>query len=1014
MVDGYRERKNHMDRQKNICRSFSFVNLNIPPRMKSFSDKKDLFHCDYISIGFFDGMKTELLPPFKNRSILSSMWLYNARLALALDGTHSFQNIFGFRHVADEQEDIDFWSYEMDCRYPLTFVTFLQMQPEKGTRSSINEQLQAIERRLASEARNSGNNCVFSCYVTLDKNDFVICIKSKQYRGIANSILALHKNLRPKILYSYSVLSLNRRWMNDLAENEAMFPVDGMQDELIDSICLKGIANSVTGGSLADKYRELCLQLDRFLFVDWEQSKHDSHLYDILGDYDFRYIAREVSMKRLLLAIAKKDGPLNYEGLLFRFALFSSNFVLNIQSGGVQTGGADHCDSATLSSNIPQNVSGYSSVLKEDVLSDGVKKLDAGLVSPLCGMLMDKLTDYRRKLDEDVKEPDSFSLEHTTYWANMVSLWKMLSSLAALEKAPTRKYDFHSLYWPYRMLIEVLDSEDYHSSRKLPDGDDLYGFIHGLSSTLHGTLRTDIQFFQINDFNAIVHYAPAKLRAFYSAWTYELTQCYRQIHVMSPDDLEREYEFAIVPNTNSAIQTFTFDSSLKDPNMMGNKRLMRIEIPERYLYQPKETCIHLAHETAHFVGTGVRRRSFRHKRFTEILSGVIAIQYCTDICNCLVECRRTKMAKLFKCFIGSVQDELCGDLRALLEKAISAVSKDEGIEDIWKNEHIKSNIFTAYASTALQAVLNNSFYDIGQFKKEMGSERSLVAARIRYLCADFRLYVKDNWDGSIEELENSLVDFARISNDISSGKYSENLALYLRRREPFSILQMLMLLIKEAHADVTSILTLRITPPQYFSSFLKSGLTFEGERLGIILKFRLFLVLAALQEASEREDLSFLKEKGWDRPFSKPGEDKDSSAETEYKDIQWVESVLRTVTREIAPSLFSSSTVLPIMDVNGKQGETYAVINAICGYFVFYNRYIAERILDYLRECISSLASEFSADGKQVNHGLRQLPETYSKICSKDVMELVEEIDKTLFAYEEKRSWQKIDTESNL
>ena len=804
--------------------------------------------------------------------------------------------------------------------------------------------------------------------------------------------------------------------MNDLAENEAMFPVDGMQDELIDFISLKGIANSVTGGSLTDKYRELCLQLDKFLFVDREQNKHDSHLYDILGDYDFRYIAREVPMKRLLLAIAKKDGPLNYEGLLFRFTLFSSNFVLNIQSGGVQTGGSDHCDSAALPCNIPQNVSRYSSVLKEDVLSDGVKKLDARLVSPLCGVLMDKLTDYRRKLAEDLSEPESFSLEHTTYWANMVSLWKMLSSLAALEKAPTRKYDFHSLYWPYRMLIEVLDSEDYHSCRKLPDGDDLYGFIHGLSSTLHGTLRTDIQFFQINDFNAIVHYAPAKLRAFYSAWTYELSQYYRHIHVMSPDDLKLEYEFAIVPNTNSAIQTFTFDSSLKEPNMMGNKRLMRIEIPERYLYQPKETCIHLAHETAHFVGTGVRRRSFRHKRFTEILSGMIATQYCTDICNCLAECRRTKMAKLFKDFMSSVQDELCSDLKALLEKAVSNASKDEGIENVWKNEHIKSNKFTSYASTALQIVLNNSVYDTGQFKKGAGSERSQVAYRIRYLCADFRLYVKDNWDGSPEELEENLVDLARISDDISSSIYSGNFALYLhtQRTEPFDILKTIMLLIKEAYADITSILTLRITPTQYLRSFFRSGLTFEGERLGIILKFRLFLVLCALQEASEREDLCFLKEKGWDRPFSRSEENKDSPVETEDRDIQWAELELKNVAKQITSSLFANTAVFPIMDINARQTKVRTAYDPACGFFVFYSRYIAERILDYLRECISSLVSEFSSDGNRMNPALRQLPETYSKICSKDVMELVEEIDKTLFTYEEKRNRQKLDAGSNL
>lgn len=997
------ERKISMDEHKDICRSFSFVNLNIPPHMKNVSDEKDRFHCGYISVGFFDGMRTELLPTYKDGSILPSMWLQNERLALALDGTHSFQNIFGFRYDDKKQKDEKFWSDETDCRYPLTFVTFLQMQPEKGgKRTPIREQLRAIEESLANEAEKEENRYIFACYVTLDKNDFVICIKSKQYRGIANSILALHNSLKPKILYSYSVLSLNRRWMNQLAEDESIFPVDGMEDELIDSICLKGITNSVTAGSLSDKYGDLCGRLDRFLFMDEKQDEHDSQLYDILGDYDFRYIARKVPMKRLLLAIAEKEGPLNYESSLFRFALFSSNFVLNIQSRGVPTGAVDHRDHEALGG--AQNIFDYPIVFEESELSDGVNALERNLVNPLCGRLMDKFEELRHRLDEELHRPlDRFSLENTTYWTNMVSLWKLLSSLSALEKAPTRKYDFHSLYWSYRMLITILDRIGYHKDRKMPDGDlnDLYGFIHGLSATIHGTLRTDIQFFQVNDFNAIVHYAPAKLRAFYSAWTYELTQCYRQIHSPKLREQDGEYEFIIVPNTNVVIRTFAFNPDSRKHDAVGRMRLMRIEIPERYLYQPRETCIHLAHETAHFVGTSIRCRSVRHRQFTAILAGMVTSQYCTDICNCLVKSGRKEMAKLFQRFVLEEQRALCRDIRRLLREAIDQVSEADGRNNIWKDEHILSNTFISYITTALQMVLDRPAYAVEDFHEGRRSERSKVAYRVRDLCSDFRFYARDHWEGDLEELEAGLMDFVRISDDLSSGQYSRNFAQFLRQTGSSSILQMLMLLIKEAQADITSILTLQITPLQYFQSFFESGLTYGDESLGIILKFRLFYVLSALQKASKRPQLRFLKEKGWDRPFSGS-----RGGGTQGEMIGWIEEKLKDVSDQLSPSLCANVGVLPVRAEPFAQPDEESVRSSTCGYFVLYSEFAAKWILVYLRECIHAMQPEFCGAEGEEKTGLRRMSKIYSKICSKDAIELAEEIDKMLFEYEKKRSRQ--------
>lgn len=982
-----------MDEYIDICRSFSFVNLNIPPSMKDFSDRNDLFRCGYISIGFFDEMRTELLEGSPDRSALSSMWLCNERLALALDGTHSFQNIFGFRSVPNEDEDKKFWAEETDRRYPLTFVTFLQMQPEKVERSTVREQLDAIEAVLRAQAGESKGSYIFSCYVTLDKNDFVICIKSKKYSCIARSILALHNNLKPRILYSYSVMSLNRRWMKDLAENESLFPVDGGRDELIDSICLKGITNSVTDGAFESKYRELCRQLDSFLYGDDKSSGddesggHDSQLYDILGDYDFRYIARDVPMKRLLLAIAREDGPLNYRSRLFKFALFSSNLVLNIRSGGVGT------------DNKPfRNVSEYPGTQDEDTLERSEKRMKRDFGDPLCRELMEQLSEHRDRLCGELSSSGGYSLKRTAYWANMASLWKLLSSLSALEKAPTRKYDFHSLYWPYRMLISMLGEENYFSDQehRMPD-EDMYGFIHGLSSTLHGTLRTDIQFFQINDFNAIVHYAPAKLRAFYSAWTYELTQCYRRIHVGDAQDLEREYEFVTVPNTNSVIRTFEFNPYRRMQGAVGTKRLMRIEIPERYLYQPRETCIHLAHETAHFVGTGIRCRPARHMKFISIISAMIAGQYCTDICSCLVECGRAELAGLFKQFLAEEQEVLYADIRDDLQTAVDAVSAVCGAQDIRKDEHIRSSVFISYVTTALQMILDRPAYSIEQFKEGRRSERSKVAYRIQYLCANFRFYASSRWKGNAEELRAGLIDFVRIGEDISGSQYSRRFAQFLSRTGPSGILQMPMNLIKETQADVVSVLMLRITPFEYFQSFFQSGLTYEirsAKDIGIILKFRLLFVLSALRAASGKQELRFLKEKGWDRPFSAL----ESRSVAAQSGIETAMQAIRDLSGKINPLLCSDMEVLPVRAKAFEQPNEKSVRSSTCGYFMLCSEFTARGILDYLDECISAMAPELN------DADMRKISEIYQRICSKSILDLVEEIDKTLFGYERKRS----------
>lgn len=966
------------DTATTVCRSFAFINLNIPPQINPAP-----FDCNYLTIGFFDGLKTELLDlPEGNQRSLSSMWYYNEQLALAMDGRYSFQNTFGFRDI-DRAEELYFWSDETVRKYPLTFVTFLQMQPKKEEKQvSLRDKLRVLEDKLKEDCDGADSGYIVACYATLDKNDYIVCIKSKKYNSIASCILKMHEvDFPQKILYSYSVFSLNQKWLDEFTRDPSIFD----SDEIIDSICLKGIANSYTQGDLSEKYKRLRCVLEDTLFPNKKDPKDpsgqepaDSRLYDILGDYDFRYIARNVPLKNLLKAIADSKGALHYDGIPFRFALFSSSLVLNTSSGSFK----------------------YKKEEEEresELEKAEVERMKCSLSWPMCQHLMDRLMPQNSDLSSELSEQSlPYSLEHSAYLTNFVSLWKLLSSLAALERAPTRKYDFHSLFWPFRMLLQYLtdltDIDQGNPDDKAAyeafwnDDRNLYGFIHGLSSTLHGTLRTDIQFFQINDFNAIVHYAPAKLRAFYSAWVYKLTECYQ----LEPIGKRmQEYEFIVVPNTYTVIRTYEFYSERR---IRERLRLMRIEIPERFIYQPDLVCIYLTHEVAHFVGTDIRCRPKRHYVFLEILGNIILTQYCTTIVTSLVDGDLVDLAKAFVAYANRTQKHWRLIMTELLAGAVG--------EDVLKNPHLQSNTFMSAINTALELVLGRPAAGLKSNMEDRRSNRTQVDRVIRdiYLAFLSELHTEPGQDFSVEAMR--FLD--RCVTRITNGEYAETLGSYLTPKMHKSILSVILMQMKEAQADIFSVFMLGLGPEKYIHGFLKSGLIPSNSHK-VILTHRLFIVFSTLEEL-HKTDVSGFPSSDWQTPFT-CADGRDVSFETE--EFHRLIKKLQEYPDQLFHSLCSPEETLPIMPViqdDVPDADSWGGR----GYFALHSGFVAGKIIEYLKECAQQFTKRFRITEVQERH--RKILEAFATLSEKSLLEQADMIDALLFEYENARQadWKTI------
>ena len=211
------------------------------------------------------------------------------------------------------------------------------------------------------------------------------------------------------------------------------------------------------------------------------------------------------------------------------------------------------------------------------------------------------------------------------YIGNLVTacygIYQLLQSLTALEAAPTKKYDFYSIYYPLETLVHILKERccSAQGDEELAENELLYEFIHKISMTLHGTLRTDIQFFQIRDFNATLHYAPAKLRAYYTLFVFMLSAHIKEVSSVPSEMKKHSYIFC--PGLFKEVSVKQLFSRPED-----EKRLMLITVPERYLYFPENLSIILAHEVGHLAGEGLRNRKVRHRTFLECSYRILCLE----------------------------------------------------------------------------------------------------------------------------------------------------------------------------------------------------------------------------------------------------------------------------------------------------------------------------------------------------------------------------------------------------
>ncbi|MBQ2970981.1 MAG: hypothetical protein IJE16_00350 [Ruminococcus sp.] len=540
-----------------ICRAFTLYHdkliLSTNTTTETFNLEKD-----YHVIGYFDWFETKTFPMISERS-LGELFKYNSELNETVSEYQAFQNVFGF--IENSAKDSKFW--DNSSTEALKFILFLQVE-------KYNENMyKSINNILNQKCKNNKNYIV---YYTLDKNDFVICFKSNKYTNVMDIINHLYRECikeRINIIYSYTNLLLKN--VENIDKNYF-----SKSNELIDSICIKTILNNsyLTSIDITEKISLFTNALSEAFYGQNSKNKFsdkDIIGYEILGDTDCRFIARNVPLNKLLKQFLE-SGLMSKKN-----KLFSSLFL-----------------SSMTSLNIVQSKFGFDIELTNNILNQDYEQRSSNLQTNVNS----HIEESQKQKIEEIK--NSLGNEYIP----IISLLHRINNYILYTGYQSARYESITLKEPFDTLLYSISKNAEKIKNGLISTDELYEYLNNIYNNIQENMRTDIRFFGISDYSMMPYYSPTKLRAFYSIIANKISDHYSKMSELD----NNIYNKFVISFTYS--QATYVDQLWRE--LIGGHNLMLVNVTENDFYHIKDLIFQFAHEAAHFVGNEkIRNREYR-------------------------------------------------------------------------------------------------------------------------------------------------------------------------------------------------------------------------------------------------------------------------------------------------------------------------------------------------------------------------------------------------------------------
>lgn len=175
---------------------------------------------------------------------------------------------------------------------------------------------------------------------------------------------------------------------------------------------------------------------------------------------------------------------------------------------------------------------------------------------------------------------------------NMMEIKHILNVLPKFNGVAFNDYIIFPVLKPLETLLELMNTQKYNK-------EPFYEFLRSFCMYVQSSSLSDRHAAQIMGFNTKIYDIPIRLNAFYNAYLY-------MIKTLLNTEENKTFDFIAFPGMNNFVKVSgLYEEAIKD------KHLIKAEIPEASFYHMHDMMMILAHETAHYVGTELRKRDTR-------------------------------------------------------------------------------------------------------------------------------------------------------------------------------------------------------------------------------------------------------------------------------------------------------------------------------------------------------------------------------------------------------------------
>ncbi len=523
---------------------------------------------EWVSFGYYDGIDVGENLFEDGQIVFSRLWdKYVEYKKFASRSIVQRQIIWLMRTESDQAgtSDEEFWRDA--ASFPFMIVSLIQVQHDKGYMDKWSKR-----DEFESYAQSRLKNGRLICYMTIDNSDMIVVQLTKSYKEATNFIRELHSGDSPvekciewNLSYSYSIASVNKSYLVGTKEEICNNSDPFLTNEILEEAYIFLIERTKGG------IKQIGDQVSKHLKEKCDLKNVDERI--VLGCNDGLLVIRNVPWVYFLSLYSKVDGILNQS-----------------------------------SHDTPKDLVGVTTIIagidydKEQVLSNSVGK-----------GRNKKQRDYKKET-VNISLP-SVSQERLDGISRAMTLMKV-----ALDKHYQNEYHDYLSYYTSNVIDAVLDMEsEVDSQSKAKDYiDSFYELTKRINILLQNTERSDRQFTQTPDFSVRLYDSPVKLNAFYSAFVQKMISFLGNMQDAVEDE-KHIYNFLLYPCLTDATRAY-------EPfrKISPRQRILLMEVPEHQLYSPSDLLFMLAHETGHFVGTGIRNRESRCYVTIEIIADMLS------------------------------------------------------------------------------------------------------------------------------------------------------------------------------------------------------------------------------------------------------------------------------------------------------------------------------------------------------------------------------------------------------